>query len=237
MPRSDSSSTYAWGLRLAPSPTGLLFAAGVAEASRFSCREFPGVRGFPRPRRAPAPLAETRRWMWPSPSVHRVGARNSGFRGSIAGPPVPLSTLHPRCRHRRRMTRGQRGSLLLRCGALSSPTPCRFIPALSDSLNFCHSAAANRGSVQRSAVMEKDFRRFSAGGKHEPAQRRETASNYASYCIQKDYSQTKRSLPRKIEAVPVFCAGKSRLSRFFRGCPGFSGFPVFCEATPRIGPS
>src|SRR6266571_7835273 len=32
---------------------------------------------------------------------------------------------------RRTMTRGHRGSLLLRCRALSSPSPCRFIPALS----------------------------------------------------------------------------------------------------------
>jgi hypothetical protein len=29
------------------------------------------------------------------------------------------------------MTRGHRGSLLLRCRALSSPAPCRFLPALS----------------------------------------------------------------------------------------------------------
>ena len=55
------------------------------------------------------------------------------FRGSIGGPPVPLSTLHPRCRHRWRMTRGQRGSPNFRREALSSPTPRRFIPALSDS--------------------------------------------------------------------------------------------------------
>ena len=41
------------------------------------------------------------------------------------------STLHPRCRHRRRMTQGQRGSLLLSCGVRASPTLCRFIPALS----------------------------------------------------------------------------------------------------------
>jgi hypothetical protein len=33
-------------LRLTPSPTGLLFAAGIAEVSRFSCREFPDVLGF-----------------------------------------------------------------------------------------------------------------------------------------------------------------------------------------------
>ena len=36
------------------------------------------------------------------------------------------------------MTRGQRGSLLLHCGALSSPTPRRFIPALSDSPFFVY---------------------------------------------------------------------------------------------------
>jgi hypothetical protein len=29
------------------------------------------------------------------------------------------------------MTRGHRGSLLLRCRALSSPSPCRFIPAFT----------------------------------------------------------------------------------------------------------
>src|SRR5215217_4941977 len=32
---------------------------------------------------------------------------------------------------RRTMARGHRGSLLLRCGEPSSPSPCRFIPALS----------------------------------------------------------------------------------------------------------
>src|ERR1700738_1692513 len=32
---------------------------------------------------------------------------------------------------RRTMTRGHRGALTLRCRALSSPSPCRFIPALS----------------------------------------------------------------------------------------------------------
>ena len=136
MPGSDSSTACAWGVRLAPSPTGPGFAAGAAEVSRFSCGEFPGVPGFPRPRRTRSPLAKARRAMWPSPSVNRVGARNSGLRGSIARPPVPLSTLHPRCRHRRRMTRGQRGSLLLRCRALSSPTLRRFIPALSDGFQF-----------------------------------------------------------------------------------------------------
>ena len=140
--RSDSSATCLRGVRLAPSPAGLCFATGVAEVSRFSCGEFAGVHGFPRPRRARAPLAKTRHAMWPSPFAHRVSARNSGFRGSLAGPPAPLSTLRPRRHRRRRMTRGQRGSLLLHCGALSSPTPRRFIPALSRNLSACRVAAA-----------------------------------------------------------------------------------------------
>ena len=57
---------------------------------------------------------------------------NAHVRICAGGAPVPLSTLRPRCRHRRRMTRGQRGSLVLRCGAPSAPTLRRFIPALSD---------------------------------------------------------------------------------------------------------
>ena len=84
-----------------------------------------------RPRRACRGLAMASPPVWPSASEHSVGAPDELFHGSIPSPPVPLSTLHPRCRHRRRMTRGQDGSLLLSCGALSSPTSCRFIPALS----------------------------------------------------------------------------------------------------------
>src|SRR5260370_12537398 len=49
----------------------------------------------------------------------------------MAGLRVPLSTPHPRPHGRRRMTRGQDGSLDLSCAALASATPCRFIPALS----------------------------------------------------------------------------------------------------------
>jgi hypothetical protein len=47
----------------------------------------------------------------------------------MAGLHVPLSTLHRRPHRRRRMTRGHRGSLLLRCRAFSSLSSRRFIPA------------------------------------------------------------------------------------------------------------
>src|SRR6478735_1567833 len=53
------------------------------------------------------------------------------FRGSITPPTRPLPTLRCALTERQRMTRGHRDSLRLRCRAFSSPSPCRFIPALS----------------------------------------------------------------------------------------------------------
>src|SRR5215470_2796548 len=47
MPSCDSSGTFAWAVRLSPSPTVLLpgLTAGVSEVSRFSCMKFIGVSG------------------------------------------------------------------------------------------------------------------------------------------------------------------------------------------------
>ena len=56
---------------------------------------------------------------------------NCVFRSSIPGPSMPLSMLHPAPRGTQRKTRGQGGSLLLSCGALSSPTTRRFIPTIA----------------------------------------------------------------------------------------------------------
>jgi hypothetical protein len=53
------------------------------------------------------------------------------YRSSIPRPSMPLSTLHPIPHGIRRKTRGQDGSLLLSCGALSSPTARRFIPTFA----------------------------------------------------------------------------------------------------------
>ena len=44
----------------------------------------------------------------------------------MAGLCAPLSTLRRHPHGGQRMTRGQRGSLLLHCGGLAPPTPCRF---------------------------------------------------------------------------------------------------------------
>jgi len=53
------------------------------------------------------------------------------FRSSIPGPSMPLPMLHSAPRGTQRKTRGQDGSLLLSCGALSSPTARRFIPTIA----------------------------------------------------------------------------------------------------------
>src|SRR5438445_1215514 len=63
------------------------------------------------------------------PGVAIAGAMVVQFRGSIPGLHAPLSTLHPRTRARRYMTRSQCGALLLHCMKLSFTTPCRLLPA------------------------------------------------------------------------------------------------------------
>src|ERR1700682_4681051 len=64
--------------------------------------------------------------------LHALGRRPVFvFRSSIPRPSMPLSTLHPAPHCSQRKTRGQDGSLLLSCGALSSPTARRFIPTLA----------------------------------------------------------------------------------------------------------
>ena len=64
--------------------------------------------------------------------LHALGRRPVFvFRSSIPRPSMPLSTLHPAPRGAQRKTRGQDGSLLLSCGALSSPTARRFIPTIA----------------------------------------------------------------------------------------------------------
>ena len=58
------------------------------------------------------------------------------FRGSIPGPHVPLSTLHPRPRGRRRMTRGRRGV---------ATTTLPVLPALQEVQNDTQRTARARG--------------------------------------------------------------------------------------------
>jgi hypothetical protein len=78
-----------------------------------------------RPRRAGRLLALTPPTMLPSVQLTTSAPGKTLFRGSMAGPCVPLSTLRPWPRGQARMTRGQCGSLLLHCNGLAPSTPCR----------------------------------------------------------------------------------------------------------------
>ena len=103
--------------------------AGTTEVSLFSCMLFRGVPGvYNYGRFGPASHCGRADFAFPLGSQGRHLQLDS--RSSIPGPPAPLSMLRMPARAGRRKTRSQDGSLLLSCRALSSPTTCRFIPAL-----------------------------------------------------------------------------------------------------------
>jgi hypothetical protein len=107
-------------------------ATGVAGVSRFSRLEFPCMLRVSDPAE-PGIDMSVRLPRCGLPPTEKTSApwRINKFRGSIPGLHVPLSTLHPHPHGCWRMTRGQGGSLVLPCEALSSSTPSRFSPALS----------------------------------------------------------------------------------------------------------
>ena len=91
------------------------FTSGISEVSRFSCMEFPNVRGVydyagPTRTRAIAPCRAAFRF------DDSVGVPIAVFRSSIPSPSVPLFTLHHAPRDALRKTRGRvdRYSLLVR---------------------------------------------------------------------------------------------------------------------------
>src|SRR6266508_5091614 len=84
----------------------------------------------------------TAAWSLPWPDSHRQVEHS--FQDAL-----PLSTLHRRPHERQRMTRGHRGSLLLRCRAPSSPSPCRFIPAHTTSTGRTARSLRERRSRSR----------------------------------------------------------------------------------------
>src|SRR6202163_2950781 len=81
------------------------------------------------------------------------------FRSSIPRPSMPLSTLHPVPHGTQRKTRGQDGSLLLSCGALSSPTARRFIPTLA----LAH-ARRSVAALESKILLSRQGREGAVGG-------------------------------------------------------------------------
>src|SRR5215472_2009316 len=114
------------------------FDQDVQEISRFSCMLFLSVRRF-FDYAGPADHSRlSRSTVLPSPLRQKVGIlKQRFFEARSPGPPIPLSTLRAPPHDVARKTRGQDGfAVLLSCRALSSPTTCRFIPAL-DVKSFC----------------------------------------------------------------------------------------------------
>jgi hypothetical protein len=84
-----------------------------------------------RPRRVTCALALSRTSVLPSAQLNGVGTLVApGFAAQYSARAYPLSTLRLHPCECRRMTRGHRGWLGLRCKTLPFSTPCRFIPAL-----------------------------------------------------------------------------------------------------------
>ena len=83
------------------------------------------------------------------PAKQTVSARGSSVIGAQSpGPPMPLPTLRRTPRDAPRKIKVRIESLLLFCGALSSPTTCRFIPAHSHPCVALSSAAVIRRLAQ-----------------------------------------------------------------------------------------
>ena len=108
LPDADQTASACGRPRDLPVP-----AQGACAHARVSDRA--GSAGGSPYRRLPCCLPLSRRRRHPE----------ANFRGSMAGLCVPLSTLRHALAGRRRMTRGQCGSLLLHCSGLSPHTPCR----------------------------------------------------------------------------------------------------------------
>ena len=75
--QSDSSAAYTWGVRHAPSPTGLPLGGRASPRSPGSRAE--SFLTCTSSSTAPGPL-------WPSPPVNKVGPRDELFHGSIVRP-------------------------------------------------------------------------------------------------------------------------------------------------------
>ena len=137
-PRSDFPRPWLIVVRPKASRCALRQALSRAAAagrgiSRFPCKVLPRVRGVSdRAGSMPAsPMRQARCGLRfvstaSAPRSSRALAPGHGFRGSIPGPHVPLSTLRPHPHECARMTRGRRGWLNLQRMTLSFTTSRRF---------------------------------------------------------------------------------------------------------------
>jgi hypothetical protein len=169
------------------------------------------------------------------------------FRGSITPPARPLSTLRCALTGRQRMTRGQREWLDLRCRALSSPAPCRFIPTLSPAAQEIlpsgasdrfHRSAYGRRPPQLMGIDSGFPRGHERRGRlpcprapvgHEPAQLAAGAARLLA-CIAFD-----RLAPRSLPSRPIGDTVRRRLPRQPSDAGGREGSPALGDAQGHAG--
>jgi hypothetical protein len=121
----------------------LAFVLGVSQLTRhLSARPSSAHAQVLRPRGVRRRLAKTPAAVLPSAFYDSVGTPSHGFtRLNSPACAYPYRRFAAALASGRRTARGHRGSLVLRCRAFSSPSPDRFIPALSID------KALNRGYV------------------------------------------------------------------------------------------
>ena len=131
MAESDSSRACMSGLWLTAFPDRSPAAArDTREVSRFSCLSFPDVRGVSD---YAGPAASSPVSLCGSvafPRTDTVGARNEFYEAQYPAHPCPCLRFGCHLAATPARLGGKMESLLPSCGALSSPTICRFIPAL-----------------------------------------------------------------------------------------------------------
>jgi hypothetical protein len=154
-----------------PGPIRSRLGANTSEVSRFSYVQFLDVLMALGLRRACGDLRYLPSLQCCLPVRSTRSAPGLGFRSSIPGPSMPLSTLHLAPHEARRKTRGQDGSLFLSCGALSSPTVRRFIPTLA---LLCSRGSVNefRVHLYRLPIAQSDPRPRGSGLRLSSAPRR-----------------------------------------------------------------
>src|SRR5512146_2638177 len=168
MPLCDSSETYVRAVWLSPSPADLLpgLTAGISEVSRFSCMKFIGVSGV---FDYAGPNRDSRYRLCsccPSPIFKTVA---SGMIFSELDTTPPILCLRFAAYLTIGLAQDSRpsGSLVLTRKALSSSTPCRFIPA-----------HINRHSAPRRSVPKRDQQMIDAGGPLHRSRRKKFCSGH-----------------------------------------------------------
>lgn len=180
---------------------------GTDEISQFLYRELRMLRVFDRVEPGEdsrvAPLS-----VLPSASINSVGAPDRIISRLNAGLRSPLSTLRRRPHGRRRMTRGQGGSLFLSCIELSSTTLCQSPGALI--VLSCIDTVAQRSRFKSMAYETPSV------ASDVPAVQKDTLASFSGASREHSAAPPRSASPSRCRAV-LSAAGSPRCPRSGRG--------------------